>query len=207
MAVRTYRTTFPLAEDPISEDGNWMSGGVLGVDWGDVLTTPGLAIGRDGPVKYGDPVALLTGAWGPDQAVEATVRSANPTTAYCQEVELRLRSSLSAHRCTGYEVLFRCLKTPGAYMEVVRWNGPVADFTYLSRNKGPQYGVQSGDVIKATIVGNVISVYVNGRLLDTVTVEDNEFAAGSPGIGFNFGCGDTYGDFGLTSFTATGGLR
>jgi hypothetical protein len=204
LAGRTYTTHFPLAESPISENGNWISGGVLGVDWGDVLTTPGLAMGRDGPVDFSDPVALLTGAWGPDQTAEATVYSVRPTTACNQEVELRLRSCLSAHKCTGYEVLFRCMKTPGAYMEVVRWNGRVADFTYLSRNKGPQYGVANGDVIKATIIGNVISVYVNGTLL--ATVEDNAFAAGSPGIGFNFGCGETYGDFGLTSFMATDGL-
>jgi len=203
LPIRTYRTAFPLAEDPISEGGVWVSGRAVGTDWGDVLTKAGLAIGRDGPVKFSDPTALLTGEWGPDQTVTATVHSVRPTTACCQEVELRLRSSLSAHRCAGYEILFRCLKTPGAYMEIVRWNGPVGDFTYLSRNRGAEYGVQHGDVITATIRGRVINAFVNGKLL--VTAEDDTFPAGSPGIGFNYGCGDTYGDFGLTSLVATDG--
>ena len=198
---QTYRTEFSLAESPISEGGKWISGGTIGIDWGDVLTTSGLAIGRDGPLKFGDPTALLTGDWGPDQTAEATVYSRNQTKTQWQEVEIRLRSSLSAHRCTGYEILFRCLKTEDAYMEVVRWNGLVGDFTYLSRNRGLQYGVANGDVIKATIIGNNIKVYINGKLLDTVN--DDTFATGNPGIGFNYGCGETYGDFGLTSFMVT----
>ena len=200
---RTYSTHFSLAESPIYEDGNWISGGIIGIDWGDVLTTSGPAIGRDGPFIYSDPTALLTGDWGPDQSAEATVYSKNQTNKYWQEGEIRLRSSLTAHHCSGDEILFRCLKTEEAYMEVVRWNGLVGDFTYLSRNKGSKYGVANGDVIKAAIIGNNIKGYINGKLIDTV--HDNTFATGNPGIGFNYGCGDTYGDFGLTSLVVTDG--
>ena len=88
-------------------------------------------------------------------------------------------------------------------MEVVRWNGPLGDFTYLSRNQGAQFGVSNGDIVKATILGDEISVYVNNSLI--VTVKDNTFVNGNPGMGFNYGCEDTYGDFGFTSFMATDG--
>jgi hypothetical protein len=195
-----YSTKFPLAEDPISEGGLWISGGSAGIDWGDVLTTPGHAFGRDGALKFGDPTALLTGNWEPDQEVRAAVYSVNQAEKFYQEVELRLRSSLAERSCTGYEILFRCLKTSKAYMEIVRWNGPVADFTYLSRNKGPEFGVENGDVVKASITGNTIKVYINDKLIDKT--RDDVYPAGNPGIGFNYGCGETYCDFGFTSFSA-----
>jgi hypothetical protein len=199
--ARTYSTRFPLAENPISEGGNWISGRAIGVDWADVVTTPGLAKGRDSVAQYDDPTALLTGDWGPDQKVQATVYSMNQTRHCYQEVEIRLRSSLSAHSCTGYEILFRCLKTPEAYMEIVRWEGPLGKFTYLSRHKGSQYGVANGDIVRTTIVGDVISVYINGQLMSTV--QDTTWLNGSPGMGFNYGCGETYGDFGFASLVAT----
>jgi len=33
-----------------------------------------------------------------------------------------------------------------------------------------------------------------------MSVTDDTFESGSPGIGFNFGCGDTYVDHGFTNF-------
>ena len=135
--------------------------------------------------QYDDPTALLTGDWGPDQAVQATVYSVNQTDHCYQEVEIRLRSSLSAHSCTGYEILFRCLKAPEAYMEIVRWEGPRGKFTYLSRHKGSQCGVTNGDIVRATIVGNFINVYINDQLMSTV--QDTTWLNGSPGTGLNFG--------------------
>ncbi len=35
-------------------------------------------------------------------------------------------------------------------------------FTYLKQNGGAQYGIADGDVVKATVVGNVITAYING---------------------------------------------
>lgn len=198
---RTYSTSFPLTENPISENGNWINGKVVGLDWHNVVTTPGLATGTDSPEAFSDPTALLTGTWRADQTVEATVYSVNPTEIYYQEVEIRLRSYISAHINTGYEILFRCLKNSNGNMAVVRWNGFLADFTYLSGKSGAQYGVTNGDVVKASIVGSEIKVYINNVLIDSVT--DNVYSAGNPGMGFNYGCGSTYGDFGFTKFTAS----
>ncbi len=201
-ASRTYTTSFPLSEAPISENGNWICGGSVGLDWNNVMTTPGLAQGQ-GPssASYSDPTALLTGTWGPNQTVQATVHSVNQTTSYYQEVELRLRSSLSAHQSTGYEINFRCLKNSSAYMQIVRWNGPRGDFTYIRSYSGAQYGVTEGDVVKASIVGSVITVSINGVVVGSGT--DSTYSSGNPGIGFDYGCGTTYGDFGFTKVTAS----
>lgn len=198
---RTYTTSFPLTENPISENGNWVNGKIVGLDWHNVVTTPGLATGTDSPEAFSDPTALLTGTWGADQTVEATVYSVNQTEIYYQEVEIRLRSYISAHINTGYEILFRCLKNSNAYMAVVRWNGVLADHTYLSAKSGAQYGVANGDVVKAFIVGSEINVYINNVLVDSVI--DSTFSTGNPGMGFNYGCESTYGDFGFTKFTAS----
>jgi hypothetical protein len=41
--VNTYSTKFPLKKDPISEGGRWMDAKTVGLDWGNISTTPGLA--------------------------------------------------------------------------------------------------------------------------------------------------------------------
>src|SRR5437870_4109660 len=116
--AQTYTTSFPLTENPVSEGGHWINGGQVGLDWFNVQTTPGRAFGTVTTGKYTDPTALLTGSWGADQTAEGIVFSVNPTNAYYQEVELRLRSALSAHSATGYEIAYRCLKTGEAYVGI-----------------------------------------------------------------------------------------
>jgi len=202
---RSYATAFPLTENPISEGGNWINGQTDGLDWHDMSTTPGLAIGHQSGASYTDGTALLTGTWGPTQTVEAVVQAVNPKDSCYQEVELRLRSALTPHSCTGYEISFKATKTSSAYLIIVRWNGPVGDFTYLVNTSGAQYGVTEGDVVKATIVGDVITAYLNGVEVGTAT--DATYATGSPGMGMNLETGDasclgTNGDYGFTHFMA-----
>jgi len=202
---RVYTTTFPLTENPISENANWINGQTLGLDWHDVSTTPELAIGHQSGSSYTDGTALLTGNWGPTQTVEAVVHTVNPKESCYQEVEMRLRSTLSAHRCTGYELSFKATTSANAYLIIVRWNGPLGDFTYLKNTTGAQFGIAEGDTIKATIVGNVITAYLNGIPVGTAT--DSTYTTGSPGMGFNLETGDascigTNGDYGFTRFTA-----
>ncbi len=148
--------------------------------------------------EYTDPTALLAGTWGNNQTVQATVFSRNQTEKYFQEVEIRLRSTLSPHHCTGYEVFWRCLKAQNAYVEIVRWNGKVGDWTSLKKLNGAQYGVKDGDLVKATIAGNVIKGYVNG--VEVIFAIDNTYKEGNPGMGFNFGVGESNGDFGFKSY-------
>jgi hypothetical protein len=205
-----YSTNFPRAENPLSEGGKWLNGQTDGLDWTDVRTTPGFAFGteiggtRPAPQEYDDSTALLAGNWGPNQTVQATVHSVDPNQdgKVWEEVELRLRSSLSPHNCTGYEVMFRCAKTPHAYCNIARWEGPLGKFTFLKKTEGSKYGVRNGDVVKASMIGNVLTVYING--VPVVQVTDNKFASGNPGMGFFLaGATGVMGDYGFSSFTAT----
>ena len=220
--VRSYRTRFRQDEDPLSEGGIWVNGKTDGIDWVDIVVRNGVAYGGmsrmavaeqrlqqanldpgatagAAPVgDYDDPTAVLGGVWGRNQHGKARVFSRNQTEDYFQEVEIRLRSAIAPHSCTGYEVFWRCLKNSSAYAEIVRWNGKAGDFTSLARRTGPDCGVQEGDLVEATVFGNVISSYINGiQILETT---DDVFAEGSPGIGFNFGVGNTNVDSGVTYF-------
>ena len=123
-----------------------------------------------------------SGAWGRNQVAKARGFSRNQTEQYFQEVEFRLRSTIEPHSCTGYEVFWRYLKTEQAYVEIVRWNGKVGDFTSLKKLIGPRYGVTDGDLVEATIVGTVIEGYIDG--VEVVSATDGAFDSGSPGIGF-----------------------
>jgi predicted RNA-binding protein len=218
--VRSYSTDFPLAEDPVSEGGIWLNGKADGIDWTDVLTKHGVIYGAlsrmdvaekrieqgnlesdadTAPIgDYDDPTAVIGGAWGPDQHAKATVYSRNPTAEYFQEVQLRLRTVIEPNVCTGYEVFWRCLKSEEGYAEIVRWNGAVGDFTSLVKLFGSDCGVEHGDLVEATIEGNVLKGVINGR--EVISALDDVFAEGCPGVGFNFGVGDTNVDHGFSSF-------
>jgi hypothetical protein len=186
---------FPLAESPISEGGRWTGGKSVGLDWGDVSTTPAYAFGRAGPKAYADSVALLSGEWPSNQSVEVVVDK-RAVFRY-PEVSIRLRSSLAKHNCDGYEVSYSLKEGDAAYLIIVRWNGPLADFTYLLNAQGRQYAVKTGDVVRAAIVGDEIRTYKNGLLMGAV--KDGSYARGNPGFGFNEG---SNGDYGIGRFSA-----
>jgi hypothetical protein len=205
-----YSTNFSRVENPISEGGLWLNGQTDGLDWTNVRTTTGFAFGteiggnRPDPQKYDDSTALLKGTWGPNQTVQATVRSRNPNQdgKVWEEVELRLRSAISPHSCTGYEVMFRCSKIPKAYCNIARWEGPLGKFTMLKEMGGAEYGVKDGDVVKASMIGKTLTVYING--VQKVQLSDDKFAHGNPGIGYFLdGATGLIGDYGFSSFMAT----
>jgi hypothetical protein len=217
-SVRSYSTRFQSDEEPIFEGGIWRNGRTDGIDWADVVSKSGLAHGgptrmssaerrveqgnlEDGIVPegdYDDPTAALGGVWGRNQHAKGTVFVTNPTEEYFQEVQLRLRTTIEPNYCSGYEVFWRCLQSETAYAEIVRWNGKVGDFTSLARLVGKEYGVKHGDVVEATIVGDVLKGFVNG--VEMISATDGTFQSGGPGVGFNFGVGDTNVDHGFTSF-------
>lgn len=219
-AVRSYRTEFRGNEAPISEGGIWLNGRKDGIDWCDILMRDGIAYGEvsrnqmaerraeqaalgagieGAPVgDYDDPTAVLTGTWGPNQYGRAQVFSRNQTDKYFQEAQIRLRHNMSRNFCSGYEVFWRCLDSEAGYAEIVRWNGPVGGWTSLAKLVGKQYGIKDGAVIEASIVGNVITGYLNG--VKSISVIDDNIKTGAPGIGFNFGVGKTNADHGMRSF-------
>jgi len=207
--ANSYSTRFSHAENPISEGGKWISGKRAGLDWADVRVLQGFVFGteiggnRPELEKYDDSTALLTGTWGPNQTAEAKVHRTNKDDdRVYEEVELRLRSSLSAHNCTGYEVMFRCSKSPKAYCNIARWDGILGAFMMLKENHGSQYGVADGDVVKASIKGDTITVWING--VEITQARDYLFTKGNPGIGFYIeGTTGVDNQYGFSSFSAS----
>ena len=93
-------------------------------------------------------------------------------------------------------------------MFIARWNGPVGNFTSLAERRGARYGVKDGDVIRATITGNMIRAYKNGVCV--AAVADNTYTSGNPGMGFdvgNSGGPKRKTDFGFSTYTASAGVR
>lgn len=212
VSAMTYTSNFPNTENPITEGDNWVNGATNGVDWSNCRTNPGLVFGTEsgtGKNQYDDSTCILTGTWGPLQTVQATVFSQNQSSKFYQEVELRLHSTMTAHSSTGYEVLFRAYHL-GGYATIVRWNGALGDFTYLNQHAYGNYrGIQTGDVVKATIDGNGLIIgYVNG--VEVIRATDTTYTGGNPGIGFwlwgrNGEGRGTNADYGFSAFTATDG--
>ena len=203
----SYSTKFSATENPISESAKWVNGEVLGLDWANVYTTPGRALGNQTGPNYSDATAVLQNMkWAADQKATAVVSTSGVPLDNCyQEVELRLRSVVSPHSITGYEINYKFSNSSTAYMQIVRWNGGFGDFTTLHSYNGPEFGVVNGDIVSATVVGNVITAFKNGVQQGQVT--DDTFSTGSPGIGFNLtndndGCPGTNGTYGFSSFTA-----
>lgn len=192
-----FTSNFTGSETPISEGGAWRH---IGQDWTFVVKGDGLAHGtQDGAGTYNDSYAYLSG-FPPNQSASATI-FLNPTTAVSstREFEILLRWSDLAHSATGYECN---LQHQGGYAQIVRWNGPFGDFTVLTNAAKPPKP-KTGDVMTATIVGNVIKVFLNGSQFMQAT--DSTHATGNPGMGFFIGtAGTPNDDFGFTSFTATG---
>ena len=211
----TYTTAFTRTENPLSESGQWAGGRSTGANlWGDVRTTPGFAFGVDEPTQFGDPTAILTGSWGPNQTVEGTVKiRTTPTRTCCHEIELRLRATISPNSITGYEAY--CSTMPDyPYCHIARWNGPNGSYCNLDPTPPALY-VVNGDVLKATATGTnpvVVTLYRNGaQILQISDTGANcspggpagPFRTGNPGIGFYDDHDSKWADFGLSTFTAT----
>jgi hypothetical protein len=144
-----------------------------------------------GAPPYNDSTAILAGTWASNQTAQGTVHAVNQSSAFQEEVELRLRTTITPHSITGYEFDYRVTSDGSQYIVIVRWNGPQNSFCYLYSGgcttdpslatiKGP--GLHNGDVVMATAVGNTLSLYING--VRYLQVTDSTYTSGSPGIGF-----------------------
>lgn len=197
-----YQTNFPSTENPLLESGNWVNGQVMGVDWANCRSTPGFGFGTQALVKkYDDSTCVVAGSWGPDQTVQATVSVKASDSAQFEEVELRLRTTITAHSITGYEI--NCpVKSGNPYLQIVKWNGPLGSWQQLD---GRGVGCGNGTVLKATISGSTITVYRNGS--QVMQLNDGTFKSGSPGIGFFLQNGTTAqeANYGFSAFSADDG--
>lgn len=216
----SYSTTFAATENPISESSNWINGGTTGLDWTNMRTTGGNAIGTQSGASYTDSTAVLTGTWAATQSATATVfRGASDDNCY-EEVELRLRSTVTAHVNKGYEISWKMQNaSANAYLIVVRWNGAFTSFNYLDppnfdggTYRGSSYAISNGDVVSASITGNIITAKINGvtkATVDVTAVGGTVWSSGNPGMGMNLeagnpGCSGHNGDYGFTDYSAAG---
>jgi len=199
--AQTYSTAFSTTENPISENGKWTNGGNVGLDWQNVRTTagtPNKAYGTGVSDDYNDCIAVLSG-FPANQSAEATVyRAAGYTPPSSHEIELLLRFQVSAHTARGYEMDFWY---GGESLQIVRWNGRMGDFTVLNvSGPGPQ-GLVTGDIVKAQMIGNTITVFKNGKVISTAI--DDTFKDGNPGMGFFIRPGGTPDKYCFTRYTAS----
>lgn len=214
MASNSYSTStnFSVAENPISESGQFVTSTSLGVDWSGLklggsgslpvapvdIAAPGMAESADyANPNYGDALAVVIGDWGPDQSVSITVGDIAPTIAGYEEFEIHLRTDPTTG--TGYEVAWAYNHD---YILIATWNGGgvvgAGAYTTLFEDHGPQYAIAPGDTLTASIQGDVITVSTNG--VQVAQIADNTFSSGNPGFGFNEGGTDQYG---ISSFSAS----
>jgi len=201
-AGASYSTTFSLSENPINEGGKWTNGKTVGLDWNDVKTSSGNAYASvlsGGASRYNDSIAHLStsfAAYTPNQYAQGTVfRVAGYSSSH--EVELLLHFKITAHSARGYEVLWGAT----GYLAIVRWNGPLGNYTPLYDPGLPGIGPPAdGDVLRAEMTGNVIKVYKNGALV--ATTSDGTWTDGQPGMGFWPVDGATPQNLGWKSYTA-----
>ena len=149
---------------------------------------------------YDDPTAVLAGVVGRQPGARR-----RPCSAAIRPMSTsrRSRSACAAtiephvvHRLRGVLALPEDARTPtprscaGTARSATspRWPGTT----------GREYGVEHGDVVEATIIGNVIKGYINGR--EVISVTDDVVKAGAPGVGFNFFVSNTNVDHGFSSF-------
>jgi hypothetical protein len=227
-AVKRYFTTFPLTENPINESGAWISGGTVGLDWGDIRTgaSPNAATCATDTFTFNDCHAILTDpgwAFSPDVYARAQVRTVSQIPANFQEVELMFRRALSAHSSTGYEVFWKCANDGSQYVAIARWDGPEGSFTTPHNHLATGPGLTDGDYIEAYIRGSLVTAYVNGVLQFTFDVatgfngadfyvggvlqgstssNGTYYATGAPGIGMDEGAsgGSTLTTWGLYNY-------
>ncbi len=204
---QTYTTTFDGTESPLSERGKWSNNGL---DWTNIRKGQGIAYSTQGgsgtgKFQYDDSYAVLSG-FPPDQEAWGEAYIAKPSSGYIQELEVLLRFTSAPHNTTGYECFAKCANDSSSYVEIVRWDGPLGKFTYLARMHGREYGLKNGDILKASIISNAITVYINGT--KKAQAVDDTFKTGNPGIGQFLACRNGRGvgtntDFGFKRFTAT----
>lgn len=190
-------TTFSGTEDPISEGGIWIGGQTNGLRWNNAKTAGGDAFGAAVVTGYDDCLAHLSTAYrtfAANQFAEGVVSRAGGygTTGSSHEIELLLRFGISnavasdsiAGTAAGYEVLWG----RGGELNCVRWDGYLGGFTPVGSPTGPDIGAAvDGDVLRAEISGNIITVKLNGSTVQTwdiTTPGGTVYSSGQPGLGF-----------------------
>ena len=188
----SFSTSLAATENPISESGKWVNGKAVGLDWNDVQSVPGEAFASmlsGGASRYNDSIAHLSTAFmafPADQYAQGAVFrvSGYDPSPSKHEVELHLRFQTTAHNARGYEIMWGIT----GYLAVVRWNGALGDYTSISDTGDPGIGPPvDGDVLRAEIKGNIITIFKNGvakQTIDVTAIPGTVWGSGQPGMGF-----------------------
>jgi hypothetical protein len=200
-----FSTTFPNIENPLNQGGAWLNGALDGTAWNNVQVFGSERcvgtnqVSNTPPQRYMDSNAQLkTSVFtaNADQWAQGTVYRNGTYTPVGDkhEIELYLRMSISANSITGYEIMWGMDSTIGFYLDIVRWNGTLGDFTtIIDGGDGSIPAPNDGDVLRAEIVGNLITVKLNGSIItspvnfsaiDITSVGTPVYSSGQPGLGF-----------------------
>ncbi|WP_148415416.1 hypothetical protein [Noviherbaspirillum massiliense] len=187
----SYSTDFSLNENPLRESGKWTTGKTSGLDWNDPQSASGKVyasvLSGASVSRYDDSIAHLSKSFqniSANQYAQGTVYLANGYSDASHEVELLLRFAIGPHDAHGYEVLWGLR----GYLAVVRWNGPLGNYTPLyDPGAGSAPIPKDGDVMRAEISGNLITVKLNGNTVAAVNISSaggTVWPSGQPGLGF-----------------------
>jgi hypothetical protein len=202
-----YTTTFPLTENPVSENGIYTLGGVDGLDWQNPRTTggtPGIEYASGtSPGQATDNLVILKGRFSPTKHfVEFVIKKqAGYTPLNTHEIEGLVGFDITGHNARGYEWDFGF----GQNVQVIRWNGAIDDYTVLGdpngnlangkgwtdtpTGTGIPGGLNDGDRVRITFDSTsgspVMTCHVNGVLVYTVSdTSANKWTNGAPGNGY-----------------------
>jgi len=199
--VASYQSNFDRTEYPINEGGVWTK---ANNPWKYVQTANGTAFAGAHNQGYDDNYARLTGTWGANQTIEATVHiNAGAQLDGNPEAILLVRSTDDTNNIRAMEALFSL--SGNAYL--VKWNGPLGSFSHASYNCPPgtpwsgSSPLKTGDKLKLTVVGSQFTMYVN-NVVKWCTV-DTTLQGGSPGIAFYLHPGTALNYLTLTDIRAT----
>jgi hypothetical protein len=200
-AAGSFSTNFALTENPISEGGTWRR---AGNSFTNVATANGTAFGTNGVTDtFDDSYALLRGFGANYTATAMIQRSDNLRTDITHEVELLLRFSDNTTTARGYE----CLFSADGNVQIFRWDGAnlpgsmnFQEITQIQSSfvKAP---FKTGDVIRASISGSNISMFINGTLV--AIAADATYPTGDPGIGFFTRPMGNSANYAITSYSVT----
>ena len=188
-AAGSYSTSFPLTENPIVEDGGWVGGLTVGLDWQDMKTVSGIAHATAfNDVSQDDSIALRTGINSTRHYAQGTIYvAASYAPSNGHEMELYVGGTITANSITGYEILF---SLSGAF-QIVRWLGArsngVTPLTVTDVNGGaaqPTDGMLCRAEYSVSGSNVLINVYQNSVQVATCTDINpgSAYLSGQPGI-------------------------
>jgi hypothetical protein len=198
----TYTTNFIFTENPVSEAGVWTRN--LSNQWQKLQSIGGAVIAANYTESFDDAYSTVS-VPSNDYEVIATVYWPNQWRA--GEHEILLRVTDGPNFVKGYEFLYN----GGGSWQLVRWNGPLGDYTVIHQGGSVPSG-HHGAQIRAAIVGSNIKLYWRDKPADGWTflngpsgTNDATHTTGKPGIGIYVHAVDgNRMNVGFKSFTVNG---